>query len=592
MFKLMGTVRWDWISRVFGSIRLTSRARARRVPVSMARVETASRSILLDYSGLKVYKRPLDRLVGQAGYRPILLLLVAVFFVVMALLPVPGSLVDLVEEANPSGYNMVAGTETIVDSINYRNNPRAFEAGQESDAPAATQGLDSSEQVARRAMIMVGILLGAAVLWGTESLPIGGTVIVVAVLMFAFQILPLNEIPDAFVNDAVFFIIGILAVAVGVSKTGLDKRIGLLLLSRIKSAGAVAFIFFPVLAVLAGFLSAHALVAILIPVMMGVYEASCTAHGVKQDRVLAIFLLLGVCFTANVGGPASPAAGARNAIMVGYLADAGLPIGFGEWMKYGMPLVPVLALTVGAYMYIRCKPNLLVKDVNPSEAVRREAAKLPKFGGQEAIMAAILGSLMIAWITLADTFGLGGATLAAVCAMFLLRVVRWSDVQRGVAFDVVGLYAAASAIAVGLAFTGGGLWLANQIVGVLPGFLNEGTGLVMGVSIVTGTLTNFMSDGATVGALGPIALPMAELGNVSIWKVGLMVSFASSLANVLVVGTPNNAIAFAMSKDPETGRRLLRVSDFIKYGLPLTVLLLVVIWGWALFGYWTLLSWP
>ena len=588
----MGTVRWDWISRVFGSIRLTSRARARRVPVSMARVETASRSILLDYSGLKVYKRPLDRLVGQAGYRPILLLLVAVFFVVMALLPVPGSLVDLVEEANPSGYNMVAGTETIVDSINYRNNPRAFEAGQESDAPAATQGLDSSEQVARRAMIMVGILLGAAVLWGTESLPIGGTVIVVAVLMFAFQILPLNEIPDAFVNDAVFFIIGILAVAVGVSKTGLDKRIGLLLLSRIKSAGAVAFIFFPVLAVLAGFLSAHALVAILIPVMMGVYEASCTAHGVKQDRVLAIFLLLGVCFTANVGGPASPAAGARNAIMVGYLADAGLPIGFGEWMKYGMPLVPVLALTVGAYMYIRCKPNLLVKDVNPSEAVRREAAKLPKFGGQEAIMAAILGSLMIAWITLADTFGLGGATLAAVCAMFLLRVVRWSDVQRGVAFDVVGLYAAASAIAVGLAFTGGGLWLANQIVGVLPGFLNEGTGLVMGVSIVTGTLTNFMSDGATVGALGPIALPMAELGNVSIWKVGLMVSFASSLANVLVVGTPNNAIAFAMSKDPETGRRLLRVSDFIKYGLPLTVLLLVVIWGWALFGYWTLLSWP
>ena len=374
------------------------------MPVNMARVETASRSILLDYSGLKVHKRPLDRVVGQAGYRPILLLLVAIFFVVMALLPVPGSLLDLVEEVNPPGYNMMAGTETIVDSVNYRNNPRAFEAGQ-SDAPAATQGMDSSERVARSAMIMVGILLGAAVLWGTEALPIGGTVIVVAVLMFVFHILPLNEIPDVFVNDAVFFIIGILAVAVGVSKTGLDKRIGLLLLSRIKSARAVAFIFFPVLAVLAGFLSAHALVAILIPVMMGVYKASCTAHGVKQDRVLAIFLLLGVCFTANVGGPASPAAGARNAIMVGYLADAGVPIGFGEWMKYGMPLVPVLALTVGAYMYIRCKPKLLVKDVNPSEAVRREAAKLPKFGGQEAIMAAILGGLMIAWITLADTFG-------------------------------------------------------------------------------------------------------------------------------------------------------------------------------------------
>ena len=77
-----------------------------------------------------------------------------------------------------------------------------------------------------------------------------------------------------------------------------------------------------------------------------------------------------------------------------------------------------------------------------------------------------------------------------------------------------------------------------------------------------------------------------------LWKVGLIVSFASSFANVLVVGTPNNAIAFAMSKDPETGERLLNVSDFIKYGLPLTLLLLPVMWGWTLFGYWPLLSWP
>ena len=63
----------------------------------------------------------------------------------------------------------------------------------------------------------------------------------------------------------------------------------------------------------------------------------------------------------------------------------------------------------------------------------------------------------------------------------------------------------------------------------------------------------------------------------SVWTVGLMVSFASSFANVLVVGTPNNAIVFAMSKDPETGTRLLSVFDFIKYGLPLTVLLMLVL---------------
>ena len=316
---------------------------------------------LVDYSGLEVRKTTSELLRGQPGYRPIALIIAALFFISLILLPVPGSLIDLVEVVNPSGYEMMeANTETIVDSVNYHNDPKAFEALQgNGGAGQATEGLASSEDVARQALIMLAILVVAALLWGTEGLPIAGTVALVAVLMLSFGILTPNEIAKAFMNDAVFFILGVLAVALGVSKTGLDKRIGLLLLSRIKSAASFAFIFFPVLAVCAAFLSAHALVALLVPVMMGIYKATFIGHGVEKDRVLAIFLFLGICFAANIGGPGSPAAGARNAIMVGFLADAGFPIGFGEWMKFGLPLVPVLAITVGAYMYIRCKPRLI-----------------------------------------------------------------------------------------------------------------------------------------------------------------------------------------------------------------------------------------
>ena len=562
--------------------------------VNWTRLERESRPILVDYSGLKIRKTASEYLNGQSGYRPIVLLIAAVFFLSMLLLPLPGSLIRLVEQDNPQGYTMMAAnTETIVDSVNQRKNPRGYEALRQNGENARARGnMDTSEDVARLAMIMLAILIVAALLWGTEALPIAGTVSLVAVLMLTFGVLSPNEIAKAFMNDAVIFILGILAVAVGVSKTGLDKRIGLLLLSQIKSAWSFAFIFCPILALSSAFLSAHALVALLVPVMMGVYKATCQAHGVERDRALAIFLFLGICFAANIGGPGSPAAGARNAIMIGFLADEGFAIGFGEWMKYGLPLVPVLALTVGAYMYIRCKPKLVVKNINPSEVVRREVAKLPQFGGKEAAMTAILCGLVLSWIMLQDTFGMGGATIVAVCAMFIFRIVSWDDIQEGVAFDVVGLYGAASAIAVGLAFTGAGLWLAIEATDRLPGFMSQGNGLIMAISLMTTMLTNFMSDGATVGAIGPLALPMAELGNVSIWKLGLMVSFASSLANVLVVGTPNNAIVFAMAKDPETGQRLLNVFDFIKYGLPLTILLLVVMWGWALFGYWSLLSWP
>jgi hypothetical protein len=238
-------------------------------------------------------------------------------------------------------------------------------------------------------------------------------------MLYLFAILPINEISKAYMKDAVFFIFGILAVAVGVAKTGLDKRIGLILLSRIKSAKAFAFVFLPMLALSAGFLSEHALVALLIPVLMGVYKVTCKMYGVKKDRALAIFLLLGVCFAANHGGPGSPAAGGRNAIMVGYLADYGMPITFLEWMKTGVPFVPVMSWVIGLYMYLRLKPKFLVKNVNPSEVVKAEVKNMPKFGGREAMMAVILVLLVAAWIIIGEHAGLGGPTLYAVMAMFL-----------------------------------------------------------------------------------------------------------------------------------------------------------------------------
>ncbi len=244
------------------------------------RLDGTGLTFSVDCTGLRIHRSLWGILAGQGGYRPLPLMLAAVFLTLIVLLPVPSSLVGLVERANPPGYDMLeANTETIADSVNQRRDPDAFEAWRLSGGSADTAaGVDSSEQVARLALIMIGILVVAALFWGTEALPISGTVALVAVLMYVFKILPAGEIPKAFMNDAVFFIIGILAIAVGVSKTGLDKRIGLLLLSRINSAKSFAFVFFPALAICSAFLSAHALVALLVPVMMGIYKATCVAH--------------------------------------------------------------------------------------------------------------------------------------------------------------------------------------------------------------------------------------------------------------------------------------------------------------------------
>ncbi len=531
---------------------------------------------------------------SKPGYKPILLLIAALVFVAVVIVPPPQSMIDLVSKVNPAGYQLGRECKTIADTMNQKLHPKAFKANMEQGQKGLSDSkpLMTDRQAAQLAKIMLAIFFLVVFFWATEALPLGATDLLVAVMLYLFCVLPINEISKAYMKDAVFFIFGILAVAVGVAKTGLDKRIGLILLSRIKSAKAFAFIFIPLLAMSASFLSEHALVALLIPVLMGVYKVTCKMYGVEKDRALAVFLLLGICFAANHGGPGSPAAGGRNAIMVGYLMEYGDPISFLDWMKYGMPFVPLMGVVIGAYMYIRLKSKFLVKDVNPSEIVKAEVAKMPKFAGKEAMMTVILVCLVTAWIVLGEHYGLGGPTLYAVVAMFLCRIVSWDDIQDGVAFDVVGLYAAACAMGVGLKFTGGALWLANTFVALLPESISHGDGLVIGVSLLTGVMTNFMSDGATVAALGPIVLPMATLAGVSVWKLGLACAFSSSFANFLVVGTPNNAIAFGMGKDPETGERLLSVFDFVKYGLPITILAWLVLWFWTILGYWQFMSWP
>ena len=142
----------------------------------------------------------------------------------------------------------------------------------------------------------------------------------------------------------------------------------------------------------------------------------------------------------------------------------------------------------------------------------------------------------------------------------------------------------------GLATSGGALWLANGFVSILPDFFKSGTGLYMSTSLITGILTNFMSDGATVAAVGPITVPMATLSGSSPIMVGLTTAFASSFAHMLIIGTPNNAIVYSIAKDPDTGEQLVTMKDFFIHGGAVFLLSLAVLWIWVFFGYWKWIS--
>ncbi|UCC43919.1 MAG: anion permease [Candidatus Zixiibacteriota bacterium] len=531
-------------------------------------------------------------LIGSHNSRPGIIILGALIFAVMLLAPSPQRLMDILSAPKTgeltdinvgfAGYRQMKEDETIA---NYYSRKNVMYSTVTDTNGSEVRVPQSPAEVSTKARVMLGTLIVAALFWATGAIPVGITALLVGVIMYFAGVLRPDDIAKAYAKDAVIFIFGVLALAVAISKTGLDRRIGLLLLGPAKTLPRLLFFFLPLLAMACSLVSEHALVAFIMPLFMMVYVTSVRAAGVKRDRALAVMFALTLCYTANSGGPGSPAAGGRNAIMMGILQDYNVAPTFGEWMTYGMPFVPVMALVIAAYFYLRFRSKLKVKSLDVAAIVRQASDQIGPMNRKEYLTAAVLVAVVALWIGGSDIFGMGGPVILGLVALNIMRILRWRDITS-IHWEVIALYASASALGKGLAETGGALFLADSFLGILPEIMRDGSGLAMAASLFTGLTTNFMSDGATVSAIGPITVPMATISGTHPWMVGFATAFASSFAHMLIIGTPSNAIAYAMAKDPVTGEQLVKLSDFLKHGAVVLILSFAVLWGWTIFGYW------
>ena len=531
-------------------------------------------------------------LVGSHNSRPGVIILGLLIFLGLILMPAPQRMIDLLSAPKTGAgndphlgyatYNKLKMGESITDYY-----ARVYKIGEETTTEEGAVKIYrmTINQSTFRAKVMLGTLVIAALFWATGAMPIGITALLVGVFMYLLGVMGPDDVAKAYAKDAVIFIFGVLALSRVISKTGLDRRIGLLLLGPAKSLPRLLFIFLPLMAIACSFISEHALVAFIMPMFMLVYITSIQREGIAKDPALAVVFVLSLCFAANCGGPGSPAAGGRNAVMIGILADYGMAPSFGQWVKYGLPFVPVMALVIGAYFFIVMRRKIKVKELDVASIVRQASNKIGPMDRKEYITAIVLVGLIILWITASDTLGMGGPVIMALVALNLFRILRWKDVA-GIHWEVVALYASACAMGKGLATTGAALYLADAFIGILPDFMSSGTGLAMATSLFTGIATNFMSDGATVSAIGPITVPMAMIADTHPLMVGLATAFASSFAHMLIIGTPNNAIAYAMAKDPITGEQLVTLADFLKHGFVVLLLSFAVLWLWTFWGYW------
>ncbi|MGD8278121.1 MAG: SLC13 family permease [Gemmatimonadota bacterium] len=540
-------------------------------------------------------------LIGSHNSRPLFQMLGLAIFLAAILAPPPARLLELL------GMQKSAPAAGVPDPIAGYASYREMTPGQniaayyshkykldrvvvEADGTRRTVPL-TPEQTAFRAQVVLAVLLVAALFWATGAVPVGVTTLFVAASIYLFGIFKPDGVAQAFAKDAVLFIFGVLCLAKAISKTGLDRRIGMTLLAPARNLPLFLLVFLPLFSVCCSFLSEHAMVAFTMPLLVMVWATAMRTPGVRKDRSLMVLLALALCYAANSGGPGSPAAGGRNAIAIGILADYGTVPNFGQWMVYGMPLVPVMTFAIGLYFLLALGRKVGVRKLDIAAEIRGAAAKIGPATRSEYITGAVLALVVGLWIGASGPLGLGGPVLIGIVLLNVFRILPWKEMQS-IHWEVVFLYAGASAVGSALAATGAALYMADIFVAALPDVMRTGSGLAIASSLFTGIATNFMSDGATVAAIGPVTVSMAAVAGVHPWMVALATAFASSFAHMLIIGTPSNALAYAMAKDPNTGEQLVTLGDFFKHGFFVLLISFAVFWLWAILGYWLWIGFP
>jgi len=425
--------------------------------------------------------------------------------------------------------------------------------------------------------IIIALLSTCVVFFATEAVPMPAVALLIGLVQLFFGITDSRNIVGTYAHDAVWFIAGSLALGATLVKYGLDKRVGMLVinLAGTKTRMIVIGILLGT-AIPTAFVGEHAVAAMYVPIAMALY--TLTNKSTPAPR-LGTLLMVTIAVGCMIGGPMSPTGGARNALMIGFLADYGIEVSFMQWISMGIFYTACMSVVMAFILPLLFKPE--VSDL--SEAVGLIKKDLEKHGamtGKQKLVALIMLVVVVLWIVdksvtrdiLGFSLGLGGVAISGAVVYMLLGLTSWKDYEDKVSWGVIVLYAGCISLGSVFKATGASSWFADQIMNlVAPLGLDSGVGLVILVGVIGAILTNLMSAGATVAVIGPVVLDMAITANTNPILVGVGLAIATSMAYWLVIGTPASSIVYASGQ--------LESKDFIRMatvGWPAALIVLAI----------------
>ncbi|MDP6400905.1 MAG: DASS family sodium-coupled anion symporter [Candidatus Marinimicrobia bacterium] len=436
--------------------------------------------------------------------------------------------------------------------------------------------LPSPEGLGSEAHRTLIIVLVALTLIVSESIPLPAVAILILIMEVILGVATADSVASSFMSDAVFFIMGSLMLAVAIVYQGLDKRLALGVINITgNKTWRIVLGFVTISALLSSFIGEHTVAAMMLPVALALIRNAGLDTG-KATR-LSTVLLFSIAYGCAIGSIGTPSGGGRNVIMIGYLSDFGIAeISYLDWMKFAYPML-VLEIPVAAIvLWYTFTPEQKIMDSSVRK-LKVQVAKTGKMTVNQIMSIVIFFVVFLGWIFLSPFIGLGIVALIGVFLYLTFGLIDWQEISNNTNWGVIMLFGAAISLGIQMKETGAALWVAEGTLHYLE-IIFQDVGFVRWfVSVVlTGILTNLLSNAATVAVLGPIVLDMG--GNPLI--TGIMTSIASAFAYLTIVASPTCMIIHS------TG--LITSRDYLKAGWKLFIISVVLLLLISMF-YWPVL---
>lgn len=372
---------------------------------------------------------------------------------------------------------------------------------------------------------LLGVIMGMMVVWMTEALPLGMSSLLLIVLMPALGIASMKLIQGNFFNAIMFLFIGGVLLASAVERTGLHKVFANKVLSIFPATPRGMIYGIMIAAAILSALISNTAVAALLFALVPALATSPKA---------ATRLALAVAFGCNIGGIWTPIGTPPNMILLGFMAEKGLPvISMVDWVVNMTPVVLFMLITVPWVLSLGTKNVEVIEPVKGPMDLTRPQKKV-------AIMILTLVTILVLneplSLGLDDKLLLLGFGLLAFWPKF--GVVDWKTRDR-FPMDIFFLFGAGFVISAAFSATG----LAEAIsesFAVASGFSLFYLYLfVAGVVVIA---TTIMSNTALIAMVLPVIFAFASQTTADVTLLLTVATIAASYAFLLPISTPPNAI--------------------------------------------------